>query len=59
MIKDIGLHLNMRRLADLEKLEPEDLEVRKRLFLSAYTWDKLVQHPEFSSPLTEVLYQDL
>lgn len=44
MIKDIGLHLNMRRLSDVENLAPEDLEVRKRLFLSAYTWDKLVHY---------------
>ncbi|KUJ22219.1 uncharacterized protein LY89DRAFT_638427 [Mollisia scopiformis] len=42
MMKDIGLHLNMKRLAHLEKLAPEDLEVRKRLFLSAYAWDKSI-----------------
>jgi hypothetical protein len=49
MIKDTGLHLNMRRLADLENLAPEDLEVRKRLFLSAYAWDKSVNaHPGLS-----------
>ncbi|CZR55072.1 uncharacterized protein PAC_04958 [Phialocephala subalpina] len=32
----------MRRLAHLEKLKPEDLEVRKRLFLAAYSWDKSI-----------------
>jgi hypothetical protein len=40
MMKDIGLHLRTGRLASLVKLDPEDLEVRKRLFLSAYAWDK-------------------
>lgn len=41
MIKDIGLHLNVRR-AKAEDLSPEDIEVRKRLYLSAYAWDKSI-----------------
>ena len=41
-MEDIGLHLKARRITDLEDLGPEDLEARKRLFLAAYTWDKLV-----------------
>jgi len=40
MIKDLGLHLNMHKQNYLQHFEPDDLEVRKRLFLSAYAWDK-------------------
>lgn len=39
MIKDLGLHLNMHKQGNVN-VEPEDLEARKRLFLSAYSWDK-------------------
>jgi hypothetical protein len=42
MMKDIGIHLNAQKLAELEHLRPEDLETRKRLYLSAYIWDKSV-----------------
>ena len=59
-MKDIGLHFDMRKLADLEKLAPEDLEARKRLFLSAYAWDKLVHLSYIKSLLTVwVVFQDL
>lgn len=40
MVKDLGLHLHNRQGALLAKLEPDDLEAAKRLYLSAYTWDK-------------------
>ncbi|KAH6962615.1 fungal-specific transcription factor domain-containing protein [Ilyonectria sp. MPI-CAGE-AT-0026] len=40
MIKDLGLHLRKRHVILIEKLEPDDLEASKRLYLSAYAWDK-------------------
>ncbi|KAL1619087.1 hypothetical protein SLS54_006939 [Diplodia seriata] len=40
MMKDIGLHLNPKRLNNPERLLPDEFEARKRLFLSAYVWDK-------------------
>ncbi|KAH7120507.1 putative CHA4 activatory protein [Dactylonectria macrodidyma] len=42
MIKDLGLYLRKRDVILLEKLEPDDLEASKRLYLSAYAWDKYV-----------------
>ena len=42
MIKDLGLHLNSATHRVPEDLEPDDLEARKRLFLSAYAWDKSI-----------------
>ncbi|OBT70731.1 hypothetical protein VF21_10138 [Pseudogymnoascus sp. 05NY08] len=42
MLKDVGLHLNSHRLKGLESLTPADLEARKRLFFSAYIWDKSI-----------------
>lgn len=42
MMKDVGIHLNVHRLAELERLSPADLEARKRLYLSAYIWDKSI-----------------
>lgn len=40
MLTDLGLHIK-RSDAELTKtMEPDDLEVRKRLFLSCYAWDK-------------------
>ena len=42
MIKDLGLHLNSATHRLTEDLEPDDLEARKRLFLSAYAWDKSI-----------------
>lgn len=40
MVTDLGLHLYKGNLEGLEGLDPDDLEVRKRLYLSAYIWDK-------------------
>ena len=40
MITDLGIHLSWGNLEGLDGLEPDDLEVRKRLYLSAYHWDK-------------------
>jgi hypothetical protein len=40
MIKDLGLHVHELNSSLLASLEPDDLEVRKRLYLSAYAWDK-------------------
>lgn len=40
MVTDLGLHLYKGNLEGLEGLEPDDLEIRKRLYLSAYAWDK-------------------
>jgi len=42
MIKDPGLHLHSATHCLSEDLEPDDLEARKRLFLSAYAWDKSI-----------------
>lgn len=42
MIKDLGLHLRRDAKTLLEKFEPDDLELRKRLYLSAYVWDKSI-----------------
>jgi hypothetical protein len=40
MMTDLGLHLDLHRLAELEGFTPADLELRKRLYCSAYIWDK-------------------
>lgn len=40
MMTDLGLHLDLHRLAELENFTPADLELRKRLYCSAYIWDK-------------------
>ncbi|RDL34695.1 Uncharacterized protein BP5553_07823 [Venustampulla echinocandica] len=42
MMKDVGLHLNSHSLQAFEDLAPADLEARKRLFFSAYIWDKSI-----------------
>ena len=39
---DIGLHLDPHRLSKYESLSPMEAEVRKRLGISAYLWDKLL-----------------
>jgi hypothetical protein len=39
MITDLGLHLKKDK-ASMLNMEPDDLEVRKRLYLSVYAWDK-------------------
>lgn len=57
MIKDLGLHLNSATHCQTEELEPDDLEARKRLFLSAYAWDKSISLCLGRSPsLTEMPY---
>ena len=43
MITDLGLHLRKGRDA-MKEHEPDDLEVRKRLYLSCYAWDKYIAH---------------
>lgn len=40
MIKDLGLHLP-RRLR-MSNIEPDDFETQKRLYLSAFGWDKSI-----------------
>lgn len=40
MMKDIGLHLDITKLASLERWTPAESETRKRLYNSAYIWDK-------------------
>ena len=45
MIKDMGLHLQKKHDTMLTNLEPDDFEALKRLYLSAYAWDKLVFPP--------------
>lgn len=40
MLKHLGFHLPKARGSSLETLEPDDLEAQKRLYLSAYAWDK-------------------
>ncbi|KAF6798897.1 hypothetical protein CSOJ01_12563 [Colletotrichum sojae] len=40
MIKDIGLHLDIAKLSRLERWTPAEIETRKRLYNSAYIWDK-------------------
>ena len=40
MMKDIGLHLDTSRLAGAERWTPAEREVRRRLYNSAYIWDK-------------------
>lgn len=40
MMTDLGIHLYRGNLDKLHGMEPDDLEVRKRLYLSAFIWDK-------------------
>ena len=40
MMIDVGLHLDTQKLVGSEVLTPADVEARKRLYLSAYIWDK-------------------
>lgn len=40
MMKDIGLHLDITKLSSLERWTPAEAETRKRLYNSAYIWDK-------------------
>lgn len=40
MMQDTGLHLDTTTLARLERWTPAEIETRKRLYNSAYIWDK-------------------
>lgn len=43
MAFDMGIHLPSDKLQVFVKsLSPEDIEIRKRLFWSCYTWDKII-----------------
>ena len=43
MAFDMGIHLPSDKLqAFVKTLSPEDIEIRKRLFWSCYTWDKTI-----------------
>jgi len=43
MALDLGIHLPSDKLQPFVKsLTPEDIEIRKRLFWSCYTWDKIL-----------------
>lgn len=43
MAFDLGIHLPSDKVqAFVKSLTPEDIEVRKRLFWSCYTWDKIL-----------------
>jgi len=43
MAFDLGIHLPSDKLQTFVKsLSPEDIEIRKRLFWSCYTWDKIL-----------------
>jgi hypothetical protein len=55
---DLGIHLPSDKLRGyVRNLNAEDIEIRKRLFWSCYTWDKAIslylgRMPAFT-PLTE------
>ena len=58
MIKDLGFHLHREPNALLHDLEPDDLEARKRLCLSAYVWEKSISLCLGRSPsFTELPHQ--
>ncbi|KAF2152253.1 hypothetical protein K461DRAFT_321290 [Myriangium duriaei CBS 260.36] len=40
MMVDIGLHLRTTKLAELERRTPAETETRRRLYNSAFLWDK-------------------
>jgi hypothetical protein len=42
MMTDVGLHLDPQRLSRYENLTSIEVEARKRLALSAYSWDKIL-----------------
>lgn len=50
MIVDLGLNLYKGNMNGLDGLEPDDLEVRKRLYLSAFAWDKYAYHHQLEEP---------
>lgn len=56
MAIDLGIHLPSDKLSEYVKtLTPEDIEIRKRLYWSCYTWDKAIslycgRMPAFTPP---------
>jgi hypothetical protein len=42
MMTDAGLHVDPQRLSKYESLTSIEIEARKRLTLSAYSWDKIL-----------------
>lgn len=44
MLVDIGMHLHIAdaKLVELERLTPVEIETRKRIYNSAYLWDKTI-----------------
>lgn len=60
MAFDMGIHLPSDKLQTFVKsLSPEDIEIRKRLFWSCYTWDKIIslylgRMPAFTPSTEEV-----
>ncbi|KAJ6023638.1 hypothetical protein N7460_014033 [Penicillium canescens] len=42
MVTDLGLHIKRSNTSLMKEFEPDDLEVRKRLYLSVYAWDKSI-----------------
>ncbi|KAH8894379.1 hypothetical protein GQ53DRAFT_717109 [Thozetella sp. PMI_491] len=60
MLQHLGFHLPKAGVELLEKLEPDDLEVRKRLYISAYAWDKSISLTLGRPPtLTDIPYSPL
>lgn len=51
MIIDLGLHIPRSKASLMKEFEPDDLEVRKRLYLSVYAWDKWVKIMAFECEL--------
>ena len=65
MAFDMGIHLPSDKLQSYVKsLNAEDIEVRKRVFWSCYTWDKMIsiylgRMPNFTPPTEDVPYDFL
>jgi hypothetical protein len=60
MAIDLGIHLPSDKLqAYVKNLTAEDVEIRKRLFWSCYTWDKAIslylgRMPAFNPPIEPI-----
>lgn len=63
MAIDLGIHLHSDKLRlYVKSLSPEDIEIRKRLFWSCYTWDKAIslycgRMPAFTPPMETTIPQ--
>ncbi|GAD99980.1 hypothetical protein FG01795.1 [Paecilomyces variotii No. 5] len=55
MVSDLGLHHNSGKILDLGYLNPEELEIRRRLFWSCYFWDKAISLYLGRSPVLQEL----